>query len=223
MISFKYLLIIIFLSFAVLWLVTWRVVEYIYPPNNCAPPPNSALPNLVPYLEHPKITYKNFRPDSCAIVEECIVESGVRKLLRFDLKITNKGKGNLYMGDPKHNLDKFVYSPCHDHYHFENFSQYTLLDTYGNEMAYGHKQAFCLRDNEKTVRVVGGARPGYFACNNQGISSGWSDIYWGGLDCQWIDVTDVEPGRYIVRAVINPVFNETNYDDNVAFMNVTIS
>jgi hypothetical protein len=210
------------LSIAVTWLVLWRVAEYIYPPNNCEPPPGSPLPNLVPSLRKPKITYRTFAEDSCAIVEKCIVASGTRKLLRFDLLITNAGRGNLYMGEPEWHLDEFVYSPCHGHYHFEDFSNYVLLDANGTEMAYGHKQAFCLRDNTKTLRVQGGARPGFFSCNNQGISSGWSDIYYGDLDCQWIDITDVPSGNYVVKVRVNPVFNETNYDDNEAFMPVVI-
>ncbi|MCB9006044.1 MAG: hypothetical protein H6656_01410 [Ardenticatenaceae bacterium] len=31
-----------------------------------------------------------------------------------------------------------------------------------------------------------------FSCNNQGIQAGWVDEYGAGLDCQWIDITDIE-------------------------------
>jgi hypothetical protein len=37
------------------------------------------------------------------------------------------------------------------------------------------------------------------------MSAGWADIYSSGLDCQFIDITDVEPGTYTLRI-------ETNFD-----------
>ena len=37
-----------------------------------------------------------------------------------------------------------------------------------------------------------------------GISVGWGDDYYQGLDCQWIDVTDVNPGNYNLKIIGNP-------------------
>ena len=35
-------------------------------------------------------------------------------------------------------------------------------------------------------------------------ASGWGDDYYQGLDCQWIDVTSVNSGKYNVDVLINP-------------------
>ena len=33
-----------------------------------------------------------------------------------------------------------------------------------------------------------------YNCGRQGIQRGWADSYYNGLECQYIDVTDVPPG-----------------------------
>ena len=72
------------------------------------------------------------------------------------------------------------------------------------------------------------AGPAKYTCSNQGISVGWSDVYDASLDCQWIDVTGVAPGQYLLRVTINGgpngahVFAESDYTDNVATVPVTI-
>jgi hypothetical protein len=44
----------------------------------------------------------------------------------------------------------------------------------------------------------------YSSCSYQGISAGWGDDYIGGLDCQWIDVTDVKVGTSSLTFAVNP-------------------
>ena len=43
------------------------------------------------------------------------------------------------------------------------------------------------------------------------------DLYSRHLDCQWIDVTDVPPGIYILRLLVNPdnLVLESDYKNNV--------
>jgi hypothetical protein len=163
----------------------------------------------------------------CALLEGCVGGTGVRKVLRFDTQTPNDGSRDLVMGVPSNHPDLFHYSACHDHYHFDGYAEYELLDSQGETAASGHKQAFCLLDWNSW------AWPGDFekyTCSNQGISAGWRDVYGSYLDCQWIDITDVAPGQYTLRISVNPPRDDTtvaplierDYDDNVLEMPVTV-
>jgi hypothetical protein len=166
--------------------------------------------------------------NSCLLYEACVDGPGARHLLRFDTITPNAGAADLIMGVPTNHPDLFHYSECHGHYHFDGYAVYDLLDTQGNVVAVGHKQAFCLLD--WNAWDVGNPGSGY-GCSNQGISAGWQDVYSGNLDCNWIDVTDTPPGDYILRISINPppegmelpLVIETTYDNNVLEVPVTLA
>ena len=54
----------------------------------------------------------------------------------------------------------------------------------------------------------GGAEP-KFDCENygdQGITAGCKDIYHANIDCQWLDVTELDLGTYIFKMSINPQY-----------------
>jgi hypothetical protein len=152
--------------------------------------------------------------------QSCVTGTGKRKLLRFDVATPNVGTADLLLGDPVNN-PLFVFSPCHGHYHFSGYAKYELLDTSGNFLLEGRKQAFCLED---FARWDPNAGPAKFTCSYQGISVGWQDIYGSYLDCQWLDVTDFPAGNYLLRVTINPerVLQESDYSNNSATVPVTI-
>ncbi len=165
--------------------------------------------------------WQYFADDDCAIAEGCILTGGWRRLLEFDLTTPNYGTADLKFGDPTNN-PLFHYSDCHQHYHFDGYAKYTLLDSGGNETAEGHKQAFCLEDFEPwTSDARAHAR---YNCNNQGISKGWADTYGGYLPCQWIDITDVPAGTYTVHAAVNfeGIIPELDYSNNTADATYTV-
>jgi hypothetical protein len=188
----------------------------VYIPTTANMTPSLHQCNLVPSIRSPSLEWRTFRNTDCALIEQCILAAGVRRLLRFDLAIANRGRGNIVMGRPEDNPGRFEYSPCHGHYHFLNFSHYYLVDAHNTTVAHGHKQSYCLRDSERNEPVPGEDRPGRFTCKQQGISAGHSDVYGRKLDCQWIDVTGVPAGVYWIVAVVFPMFNETTFDDNIA-------
>lgn len=155
-----------------------------------------------------------FAEDDCAIIEGCVLTSGWRRLLEFDLTTPNYGTADVKFGDPSDN-PLFHYSECHDHFHFDGYAKYSLLGG-AQEVAEGHKQAFCLMDYEPWTEDAR-ARP-HYSCERQGISAGWADTYGGYLACQWIDITDVPAGTYTVHATVNfeSIIPELDYENNVA-------
>ena len=191
--------------------------------------PNAPLPDLMIIPEHTLedmyFEEREFAPDSCALVEGCVGGPGLRRLLRFGVSAANVGDADLVMGDPADTPELFEFSPCHGHFHFTDYASYSLLDAQGTVVSPGHKQAFCLIDSgiyldgDPTVRQMS-----RYECEFQGISRGWYDRYRSGLDCQWIDVTDVESGDYALRVRINPerVLSELDYDNNDLDVSVTV-
>ena len=166
---------------------------------------------------------KYFNRRHCAVLEGCINKHGTRKLLKFNTTTPNHGPGDLFLGNPKKS-PTMIFSDCHQHYHFEDYADYRLLDMRGNLVARGHKQAFCLVDLWRPPGSSGPRNPKFPDCGFQGITAGWADIYHRDLDCQWIDVTDVPDGRYVLEVHVNParVIPEADYSNNVARTEVCI-
>ena len=155
--------------------------------------------------------------------EACVGGPGIRKLLRFDVLVHNRGNEDLTVGNPKQRPDLFVYSGCHRHYHFRGAARYELLDASGSLVRTGRKQGFCLQDTIPS-QLGPGTPPRRYDCTNQGVEVGWADWYPATLDCQWIDVTDVPPGDYRLHVFWNPdrLMPETTLDDNEGTVAVTI-
>ena len=145
-----------------------------------------------------KFSSKVFKTTDCAVVESCIT-AGKRRLMRFDVATPNFGTADVVLGDPAAHPDWFVFSPCHGHYHLKGFSEYRLRGPNG-VIVTGHKQAFCLED---VANYWSGYPSHGYTCSNQGISVGWGDVYGSYLDCQWLDITDVPAGNYLIEVVIN--------------------
>lgn len=146
----------------------------------------------------------------CALEDKCLASDAAaaanqsilsaRKLLRFDSFTTNYGLADF---TPVLNRDEWTWHQCHRHYHsYEVFVEYDLLNLDGVKVAEGHKASFCLEDSTCDSGTVRRYRCGG---NAQGISVNCGDLYPRHLDCQWIDITGVPDGSYIVQANVNPV------------------
>ena len=82
------------------------------------------------------IEERYFAPGDCALVEGCVGAPGIRKLLRFNVWTANISMTDLALGDPTGN-PLFEFSPCHGHYHFEDYATYRLEDLVGTPVAPG--------------------------------------------------------------------------------------
>ncbi|NUP08614.1 MAG: hypothetical protein HOW73_21405 [Polyangiaceae bacterium] len=194
--------------------------------STCGPDDSCVLADLTIDLEQAassvEIDQYNFQQGSCSFFEGCIGAIGQRRLLRFDLRTPNIGDGDMFLGDPTGN-PLFIYSTCHEHFHFEGYARYRLLDGNGNEVATGHKQAFCLMDVEPFE--PGAPDQQKYDCGYQGIQKGWADTYHNQLPCQWVDITDVPAGEYMLEISLNAdhTLGEKDYTNNLAVVPVTVT
>jgi len=135
---------------------------------------------------------------NCMVVEGCLNGYGTRKVLRFDTHIKNIGTSDYYVGNPANNPTQFTFGNCHGHAHYEGYAKYVLYKTDGTMLPIGQKNGFCVMDLE-----CNGGGSYQYGCSNMGISAGCGDIYHSGLDCQWIDVTTVDTGEYVLAVKVN--------------------
>uniref|UniRef100_H3DDI8 Lysyl oxidase homolog n=1 Tax=Tetraodon nigroviridis TaxID=99883 RepID=H3DDI8_TETNG len=186
---------------------------------------DNGLPDLVPdpfYIQAASYVQRvQMYALRCAAEENCLSRSayhpGVRELdyrvlLRFPQRVKNQGTADFLPVKPRH---EWEWHSCHQHFHsMEAFSHYDLLDvSTGQKVAEGHKASFCLED---TSCDPGTRRR--FACtvHTQGLSPGCYDTYHANIDCQWIDITDVPPGDYILQVTVNPsqLVQESDFSNN---------
>ena len=136
---------------------------------------------------------------------------------RFTTAITNSGSADFRPAIPKLAWD---WHACHQHYHsMEVFSHFEIMDQRGRRVVEGHKvlmtcmsnsrkkknnnvsmqASFCLEDND-----CEGVEPNYDCANygDQGITAGCKDIYYYNIDCQWIDITDLDVGKFLPRKLV---------------------
>uniref|UniRef100_A0A672H8L4 Lysyl oxidase homolog n=1 Tax=Salarias fasciatus TaxID=181472 RepID=A0A672H8L4_SALFA len=168
----------------------------------------------------------------CAAEENCLASASYRSaymptvrdidfrvLLRFPQKVKNQGTTDFLPVKPRYQWD---WHSCHQHFHsMDAFSNYDLLDVAsGRRVAEGHKASFCLEDT--------GCEAGFrrrYACtaHTQGLSPGCHDVYAANIDCQWIDITDVPPGNYILKVTVNPDFHvlESDFTNNIVRCEIT--
>uniref|UniRef100_A0A3Q3EDM1 Lysyl oxidase homolog n=1 Tax=Labrus bergylta TaxID=56723 RepID=A0A3Q3EDM1_9LABR len=186
---------------------------------------STGLPDLVPdpyYIQAASYIQRvQMYALRCAAEENCLSRSAYhpsvrdldyRVLLRFPQRVKNQGTADFLPMKPRH---EWEWHSCHQHYHsMEAFSNYDLLDiSTEQKVAEGHKASFCLED---TSCDPGTRRR--FACtaHTQGLGPGCYDTYHANIDCQWIDITDVPPGNYILKVTVNPsqLVQESDFSNN---------
>jgi Tol biopolymer transport system component len=164
------------------------------------------------------------------VAEGCASSTSGVDLLRFGVRTRNAGTTDFVLGDPQCMLPctdhpdepcgnpDFICSPAdgHNHAHYANFLRYELLDGTDTVVVTGRKESFCLRDTECGAPV--------YTCAYQGITAGCSDTYGASLGCQYLEVTAVPPGNYVLRVTVDPLNRVVEDDEgnNVTTIAVTI-
>ncbi|XP_053127663.1 lysyl oxidase homolog 1 [Hemicordylus capensis] len=197
-------------------------VGSIYRPNQNG----RGLPDLVPdpnYVQASTYVQRaHLYSLRCAAEEKCLASTAytpeatdydVRVLLRFPQRVKNQGTADFLPNRARH---AWEWHSCHQHYHsMDEFSHYDLLDAAtGKKVAEGHKASFCLED---TTCDFGHLKRYACTSHTQGLSPGCYDTYNADIDCQWIDITDVQPGNYILKVQVNPkyIVMESDFTNNV--------
>jgi hypothetical protein len=202
------------------------------------------------YLSEEKFQSKN----DCSLIEECVSKPGKHVVLRFTSSTPNIGQAALHIGDPTLCLGTLFghFSECHQHYHFEQYADYRLWTPEGyqkwvasrnlalptnvgvnamlllnaqatGELVVGRKQGFCLMDSRQYTGTAGPAV--YQSCmTNQGLSVGWADVYGAGLPCQFVQVTDLPNGEYVLENQVNAehLFPESDYTNNATAVKLNL-
>lgn len=111
---------------------------------------------------------------------------------------------------------RYETSDGHDHFHWMGMAEYSLWDEAGTvQVASASKVGFCLLDYGRAVPNVEPGGPAVYDedCRQgepgatdvtMGIGSGWADYYEYWMPFQWIDVSDVSPGRYRLGGRADP-------------------
>jgi Lysyl oxidase len=127
---------------------------------------------------------------------------------------------------------EFVVSETHRHWHLLGFERYELRTPAGEPVGDDRKTGFCLGDRydaHGSARIPGEPPRAVWTQNCgrddpellrvlQGISPGYGDDYVPNLEGQFIDVTDLPTGRYMLVHRVNPEgdIREASYANNAA-------
>ena len=122
---------------------------------------------------------------------------------------------------------RYDVAPTHSHWHFHPFERYELWKPAGTRaLARDHKQGFCFGDRHPITRGAvyhfdpgdcGLYKPQLLAVQ-EGTSVGFVDIYPPEFHGQWIDITGLRDGRYVLVHSVNPEFalRERSYANDQA-------
>jgi hypothetical protein len=124
--------------------------------------------------------------------------------------------------------------PGHNHWHFEKFARYDLVNPRNGHVIHSQKQSFCLAPTDPINLTLRHAdwQPGvtglYSQCGfddsqaiwiRETLPVGWGDTYFQSVAGQSFNVTDLANGVYEIRVTANPGHHlfESNYRNDVSF------
>lgn len=155
--------------------------------------------------------------DECLLQDGCVTGLGERRVVRFGSRTGNVGTADFVLGSADADNPLWTFNSCQMTFDLVGFARYELVDrATGEVVLVGAKNGFCIADAEEWL-PESGASCEVYDCESQGISRDCADNYGSSLECQWVDVTDVPPGAYELRVMINADRNiaELDYSNNL--------
>jgi len=171
---------------------------------------------------------EDFPAEFCS-VQEGGVSPGTHKVIRFTVTTPNIGDADVFVGSPLAHMDPngdgdyadsdnlFEFAGCHEHFHFQHYATYKLIDAKGKVWK-SAKRGFCMLDTDPYNVNSGDGTWNYRNCGTstrdgfQGVSDGWADTYVFKLGGQYfvLDGGDgqevVPPGKYTIQVEVNPAY-----------------
>jgi putative cell wall-binding protein len=180
---------------------------------------------------------------------------GGERRLRFTTNMTNEGAGPLEVRGSRGSLaeshlrtQQLIHDDAggsrlvdnralmeyaadgHDHWHIQGVMLYQMWSADG-QVRRGHKVGFCFLDSRRMIGSLPAAYGGHL-CGNQGslsnrmgLTVGWGDEYPWNFTFQWIEISALPPGDYIVQARADEQnwYVESNESNNCAWAQVRIT
>jgi hypothetical protein len=126
--------------------------------------------------------------------------------------------------------------PGHNHWHFEQFAQYRLLNAGKSLAVRSHKVGFCIAPTDAINLVLPNAvwQPqflGFGTCGSptalwvqEALPLGWGDTYIQSRAGQSFDITHLPNGTYYIEVIANPehLLYETTTSNNVSLRKVIL-
>ncbi len=131
----------------------------------------------------------------------------------------------------------FDSKPGHDHWHFEQFAQYRLLNASKSLVVRSQKVGFCIAPTDNVNLLIPHALwiPTYTgfggACGSpsalwvqEELPLGWGDTYEQYLPGQAFDVSNLPNGTYYVEVIANPekVLHESNMKNDISLRKIIL-
>jgi Lysyl oxidase len=163
-----------------------------------------------------------------------LVVSGRRDAAQREMQATQlvRGSDGSTATVPLRARLRFVVSETHRHWHLLGFETYELRTVEGQTLGRDHKTGFCLGDRydaSVSTRLPGEPARAFWTqeCGRaqtgrrrilEGVSPGFGDDYVPLLEGQYIDVTGLAPGRYVLVHRVNSDrdIRESDYANNAA-------
>lgn len=137
-------------------------------------------------------------------------------------------------GQVKREIGRFEFHDEHGHWHLAQVAEYRLRRLDGELVARSEKISFCMVDSVRLKREFPDSPlfPKYAICPRgadlkklrAGVQPGWADWYHRDLPDQYLDVTGLPAGQYLLEVEINPdrVIVESDYSNNITSIEVSL-